>query len=112
MVSVSIPVAACVLFCGNTVDNKVAAVIAVKSSDDVEQSCFARTARAQNRNKLIAAEFKAHAAQCVLNKIAGFILFGNFFYFKHFSLPPDRNLRTGSRRSACIQYNAESLKKH
>ncbi len=30
MVSVSIPVAACVLFCGNTVDNKVAAVIAVK----------------------------------------------------------------------------------
>ena len=104
MVSVSIPVAACVLFCGNTVDNKVAAVIAVKPSDDVEQSCFARTARAQNRNKLIAAEFKAHAAQCVL--------FGNFFYFKHFSLPPDRNLRTGSRRSACIQYNAESLKKH
>ena len=86
MVSVSIPVAACVLFCGNTVDNKVAAVIA--------------------------AEFKANAAQCVLNKIAGFILFGNFFYFKHFSLPPDRNLRTGSRRSACIQYNAESLKKH
>ena len=53
-----------------------------------------------------------NAAQCVLNKIAGFILFGNFFYFKHFSLPPDRNLRTGSRRSACIQYNAESLKKH
>ena len=34
MVSVSIPVAACVLFCGNTVDNKVAAVIAVKPSDD------------------------------------------------------------------------------
>lgn len=79
MVSVSIPVAACVLFCGNTVDNKVAAVIAVKPSDDIEQSCFARTARAQNRNKLIAAEFKANAAQCVLNKIAGFILFGNFF---------------------------------
>ena len=82
MVSVSIPVAACVLFCGNTVDNKVAAVIAVKPPDDVEQSCFARTARAQNRNKLIAAEFKAHAAQCVLNKIAGFILFGNFFLFQ------------------------------
>lgn len=53
MVAVGIPITVFIFLCGNTVYDKVAAVIAVKTADNVQQGCFTRTTGAEYSNKFI-----------------------------------------------------------
>ena len=65
VVAVGVPVAVGVLLGGDAVDDQVAAIIAVKAADDVQQCGFAGAAGAQDGDKLIVTEVQADIVEGV-----------------------------------------------
>ncbi len=83
MVSVGIPVTVLVLSGRHPVDNKVSAVVTVKSADNVQHRRFARPAGAEHRDKFTVAKCQGDVVQRVLCKVSGFVLFDDVPYLKH-----------------------------
>jgi len=79
MVAVRIPVPVLILFCGYAVYDKVAAVITVKTADNIKECGFSRTARAEYRNKFVVTEIKAYTVKCSLFKLTRDIFFFDIF---------------------------------
>ena len=86
VVAVGIPIAIGVFPRGNTVDDQVAAVVAVQTADDVQQGGLAGTAGAEDGDKFAVAQVQTDIVQRVLYKVAGFILFADVFDLQH-SMP-------------------------
>ena len=84
VVAVCIPIAVLVRFCRFTLNDKVALVLFINSSDDVQKGGFSAPRSAENGNKFIPAEFDAYAFQCG-DRAAGYrIILFNVNKFKHF----------------------------
>ena len=79
VVAVGIPVPVGVLPGGDTVDDEVAAVVPVKSADDVQQRCLARAAGSKNGHKLIIPQIQADGVQRGLHQFPCFVLFMDLF---------------------------------
>ena len=77
MVAVGIPVFVFVLFCGDAVDDQIPGIIAIQSSDDIQQRGLPGTAGPQHRNKFIIPKAETHFIQRLLNEFPCLILFGN-----------------------------------
>ena len=73
MVSVCIPVPAAVQLCGGAVYNKVAAVVAVKSADNIKQGGLAAAAGAEDRHKFTFSEGKAYAVKGGCDRVPRFV---------------------------------------
>ena len=83
MVAIAVPVAVLIFLGGNAVYDKIALVISVESSDDVEHGGFSRAALAEYGHKFVFPEAKGHSVQRPLNKVARFIDLDDVFQFKH-----------------------------
>ena len=70
VVSVRIPITAFVFFGGDRIDDQIAAVILVKTADDVEQGGFARSARAENCHKFIVSKIERYTVERRLCQLA------------------------------------------
>ena len=80
MVTVRIPVPVLILFGRDTVDNKVAAIVTVKSADNIQQRCLTRTAGAENSDKLIIPEIQAYIIKRGLFQLTCHIFLFDIFY--------------------------------
>ena len=58
MITIAVPVAVLVLFCGYPIDYQVTAVIAVKASDYIEQGGLSRTGRSEYGHELTVTEIQ------------------------------------------------------
>ena len=65
VVAVGVPVAVGVLFGGDAVDDKVAAVVAVQAADDVQQGGLAGAAGAEDGDEFVVAQVQADIVQRV-----------------------------------------------
>ena len=83
MVAVRIPVTVGIFFCGNAIDDQIAAVVPVQATDHIEQGGFAGTAGSQNRHKLVIPQIQAYAIQRGLDKISCDVLLANILDLKH-----------------------------
>ena len=79
IVAVVIPIRLLVFFCGNPIDDNIAAGVAVQTTDDVEHGGLAGTALSENGDKLVFPERNADSLQGVLRHIAGDIGFYDIF---------------------------------
>ena len=86
VVPVGVPVSCAVFFCGNTVDDQLAAVIPVQTADHVEQRCFAGAAGTQDRHEFIVPQAQTDSVQRLLNQGPGFILFFDVLYLEHLAV--------------------------
>ena len=84
VIAVGIPIPIRILFCGNSIDDQIAAVIAVQPADHVQKRSLTGTAGAKDRNKFIFPQIQAHTVQRGLNQIACHIFFSHIFDLKHF----------------------------
>ena len=115
VVAVGVPVAVGVLFGGDAVDDKVAAVVAVEAADDIQKSGLARAGRAQNGDELVVAEVEADTVEGVLDQLPGLILFADLFELKHrfcLSGPGIHAQRRARNRPARVRGPTEKIKIH
>ena len=75
VVSVGVPVAVLVFFGGDPVYDQIAAVVAVQSADDVEQSGLSGSAGTQNGDKLVVPQIEGDVVQGDLLETAGIVFF-------------------------------------
>ena len=75
VVAVGIPVRITVFLGRATVDNKVAAGVAIKSADDIQQGRFSAAGGAKDRNKLTFSKVNADTLQGTDGGIAGNVMF-------------------------------------
>ena len=73
VIAIGIPVAIPVFLRGNSVDDQIAAVIAVQAADNVQQRRFARPARPQHGDEFIVPQVQVHIIQRPLHEVAGLI---------------------------------------
>ena len=88
MVPVGIPIPVLVFFCRYAIDYQVAAVIAVKTADDIEKRSLARTARPEYCHKLVITEAQAHIVKSCLSKISRDVFFSDIFDRQQSTFPP------------------------
>ena len=72
MISVRVPIAVFIFFCRNAVDDKVSAVIAVKTAYHIQQSCFSRARGTEDRDEFIVAKIERYAVKCDLSEFSRF----------------------------------------
>ena len=87
MVSVGVPVRVAVILSGNSVDNKVAAIIVVKTADDVEQSGFSASRWAKYCYQLVFTEAQIYTTKCCYLGVPRGLGFYDLFELKHFCSP-------------------------
>ena len=95
VVPVGVPVAVGIFFGGDAVDDKVAAVVAVQTADDVQQRGLAGAAGTQNGHKFVIPQVQTDVVQCVLHQLAGLVFLVDLFEFEHrcaFPVPRRRAL--------------------
>ena len=83
VVSVRVPVAVFIFFCRNTVDDKISAVVAVKTADHIQQSCFSRTRGAENCDEFVVAKIERYSVKRYLRKLSRLESFLQTFKLKH-----------------------------
>ena len=83
VVPVGVPVAVGVFFCGDAVDDQIAAVVAIQTADDVQQGGLAGAAGAKNGHKFVVPQVQTDVVQCVLHQLAGLIFFVDLFELEH-----------------------------
>ena len=103
VVAVGVPVPVGVAAGGDAVDDKFAAVVAVKAADDVEQGGLARAAGAEDGDKFTVAEVEADPVERCLCQIAGGIFFFDVDKLKHWPAFP------AAGRGASAAYSARRL---
>ena len=83
MIPIGIPVAVTVAAGGNPADGHLARIIAVQAADNIEQGCLARSAGAENRDKLILPKGQRDTVQCLLHKTSRPVFFVYLVYLQH-----------------------------
>jgi len=83
VVPVGVPVAVGIFFGGDAVDDKITAVVAVQTADDVQQGGLAGAAGAQNGHEFVVPQVQTDVVQCVLHQLAGLIFFVDLFELEH-----------------------------
>lgn len=73
VISVRVPISVPVLLRGAAVYYEIAAVVPVKTADDIQHGGLAGSALPEDRNKLVLAEAEAYAVQRPLSQLAGFV---------------------------------------
>ena len=103
VVAVGVPVPVSVAAGGDAVDDKFAAVVAVKAADDVEQGGLARAAGAEDGDKFTVAEVEADPVERCLCQIAGGVFLFDVDKLKHWPAFP------AAGRGASAAYSARRL---
>ena len=75
VVSVGIPVGIAVFFRADTVDDKIAVCILVKTAEDVEHGRFSAAGRAEDGNEFTLTKSKVHTSESVHHFCAGPVFF-------------------------------------
>ena len=86
VIPVGIPIPVFIFLSGYSINDKIAAVIAVQPANDIKKRRLSRTARPQDGNKFVISQIQAHSVQSFLDKSSGAVFFTDVFYLKHYCI--------------------------
>ena len=87
MITVRIPISVLIFFCGNAIDDKISAVIAVQYSDNIKKRGFTGTTAPSDCYEFIISQIQTHIVQSLLYQTSSPVLFFDVLYLKHSNSP-------------------------
>ena len=107
MISIRVPVPVFIFFRRNPIDDQIATIVPVKTTNNIQKSGFSRTAGTKNCHKFIVPKTKAHSVQGTLYQISCSVFFVYVFDLKHLLLPFCRIINVYNHSPIQAKYTAK-----